>query len=224
MGSNNQPRQRDREGTQRRLIEAAVEILREQGYASLGVNAIAERAGVSKVLIYRYFGDLSGLLDAVPQHLDFTKTGLVDTDLFAPGDPAPFRDRIREAFLEFHDRVASDELTQQLMIQELQADNELTRAFADARERRGVDASDRVAASCAGWAADGTLDVDIHALLALASAGFYYLTLRSRTVQMFNGVDIQSSEGWYRISDTLALLMERALQAPGGGPRDPPPV
>ncbi len=187
MGSNNQPRQRDREGTQRCLIEATVEILREQGYASLGVNTIAERAGVSKVLIYRYFGDLSGLLDAVAQHLDLTKTGLVDTDLFAPGESGQYRDRIPEAFLGFHDRVASDELTLQLMIQELQEDNELTRVFADARERQGVDASDRIAASCAQWAVDGALDVDI-----------------------------QSNEGWYRISDTLALLMERALQASGG--------
>lgn len=39
----------------------------ESGCAQMGVNAIAEKAGYDKVLIYRYFGDLEGLLQRVAE-------------------------------------------------------------------------------------------------------------------------------------------------------------
>ena len=34
----------------------------ESGLESLGLNAVAQRAGVSKMLIYRYFGSLEDLI------------------------------------------------------------------------------------------------------------------------------------------------------------------
>jgi len=47
-----------------RLIGAVSDILKEKGYHGLGVNKIALRAGVSKPMIYEYFGNLNGLLKA----------------------------------------------------------------------------------------------------------------------------------------------------------------
>lgn len=48
--------QKNKEQTKRRLIDAVGEIFRTSGYPGLGVNKVAKAAGVSKELIYRYFG------------------------------------------------------------------------------------------------------------------------------------------------------------------------
>ena len=52
---------RDRDDKMQRLIAAVGEILKQKGYAGLGVNKIALEARVSKELIYRYFGGLNNL-------------------------------------------------------------------------------------------------------------------------------------------------------------------
>ncbi|MDP4185000.1 MAG: TetR/AcrR family transcriptional regulator, partial [Bacteroidota bacterium] len=54
--------QRNREATIKKLIEATGKIITREGFTALGINNIAAEAGVSKVLIYRYFGDLNGLI------------------------------------------------------------------------------------------------------------------------------------------------------------------
>ena len=57
------PRRRYRHGNLARvLLEAAEEILREQGVGGLKLRAIAKRAGVSHTAADPHFGDLAGLL------------------------------------------------------------------------------------------------------------------------------------------------------------------
>lgn len=53
-----------------RLIRAVGELLAEQGYEGLGLNRIALRSGVSKPMVYRYFGGLNGLLKAYIEQAD----------------------------------------------------------------------------------------------------------------------------------------------------------
>jgi AcrR family transcriptional regulator len=52
---------RDRKGTEEAIVAAFEAVLLRDGVAGLGVNAVANEAGVNKVLIYRYFQDLPGL-------------------------------------------------------------------------------------------------------------------------------------------------------------------
>lgn len=56
---------RNRQLTRDRIRDAALQILRSTGFAGWGVNAIAREAGVDKVLLYRYFGSLEGLLESL---------------------------------------------------------------------------------------------------------------------------------------------------------------
>lgn len=55
---------RDRTHTEQRLIETVGQIISQEGYDRVGVNRIASRSGINKILIYRYFGGLEGLLEA----------------------------------------------------------------------------------------------------------------------------------------------------------------
>ena len=60
-------RKRSRSDTEKRFQDAVLELVAESGCAELGVNIVAQQAGADKVLIYRYFGNLEGLLTSVAQ-------------------------------------------------------------------------------------------------------------------------------------------------------------
>ncbi|MBK7396041.1 MAG: TetR/AcrR family transcriptional regulator [Myxococcales bacterium] len=67
-------RSRDKDGTQAELLSAVQRVIEQDGVAGLGVNAVAREAGVDKVLIYRYFGGLEGLLTAFAESAAFWPT------------------------------------------------------------------------------------------------------------------------------------------------------
>lgn len=59
-----------RSGTTReRLLEAAIEMFAERGYAATGVDALCRRAGVAKTGLYWEFQNKVGLLNAVIDHV-----------------------------------------------------------------------------------------------------------------------------------------------------------
>lgn len=55
-------------GTRDRIVRAAAELLAEGGREAMTTRAVAAAAGVQAPTIYRQFGDMSGLLDAVASH------------------------------------------------------------------------------------------------------------------------------------------------------------
>src|SRR5919108_3777049 len=59
----------ERQGEPRqRIIESAVTLHLERGPAQTSINAIAERAGVNRVTVYRHFPDARTLLEACSAH------------------------------------------------------------------------------------------------------------------------------------------------------------
>ena len=57
--------------TEKRLLEAVSKIIEEESFTQIGINRIAKKAQCDKVLIYRYFGGLDGLLAAWAKQYDF---------------------------------------------------------------------------------------------------------------------------------------------------------
>ena len=53
------------EATREQLLEAAVDLLRERGYAGLSIAALCARADVAPTSIYWHFGNKAGLMAAV---------------------------------------------------------------------------------------------------------------------------------------------------------------
>ena len=58
------PRTRDRERTARRILDAALVEFSDHGYGGARIDAVAERSGASKPMIYSYFGDKDALYGA----------------------------------------------------------------------------------------------------------------------------------------------------------------
>jgi AcrR family transcriptional regulator len=53
------------ETRRRELLDAALDVISEQGFAALSVEAVAQGAGVTRPVVYDLFGDLDGLLIAL---------------------------------------------------------------------------------------------------------------------------------------------------------------
>jgi len=91
----------DPETRRTQIIEAATRLFEERDPSDIPFEEIADAAGVSRALVYNYFGDRGGLLAAVLLH-HFEG---VNAHLTAAMDPAdPPSDRVRAivgAYLEF---------------------------------------------------------------------------------------------------------------------------
>src|SRR5918999_1011525 len=61
-------RARREEETRRRITEATVELHREVGPSNTTISAIAERAGVQRLTVYRHFPDEAALFGACSAH------------------------------------------------------------------------------------------------------------------------------------------------------------
>ena len=57
-----------RDDTRARIVAAAISLLNREGRDSVTSRAVADAAGIQAPTIYRLFGDMSGLLDAVAEH------------------------------------------------------------------------------------------------------------------------------------------------------------
>jgi AcrR family transcriptional regulator len=78
-------RPRDEEARQR-ILDAALEVLEEVGFAQVTTEAIAERAGASKATIYRWWPNKAAVLieafrEAVSPELPFPDTGCARKDI-----------------------------------------------------------------------------------------------------------------------------------------------
>ena len=201
---------RDRTTTRARILAAAEQLLTNDGFSALGVNAIAARAGVDKVLIYRYFGGLPQLLS------ELARDGQMWPPLsgVAPDAPSAGDARtlslgaltlllLRAELAALRDRP----LAQQALAWELAERNALTDAMAEARAARHDEMLDTV---CDGRRTPPY--VDVPALMAILGAGLTYLVLMSRTSGTYLGLDLSSDDSWRRVDKTLASVVRAVLE------------
>jgi len=196
-----QPRTRNRAATEERILAAVGQVLARDGFAAVGVNAIAREAGVDKVLIYRYFGGLPELLQAWGRSGRFWPRV---ADLLGDDPQAllarPLAERYARFFAHFVDELRARRLTVEILAAELSHRNELTAILEAEREAWGDEAT-RVLGG-PEFAARPFLN----GVTLLLVAGVQYLVLRSRRIRVFGGVDLQSDAGWAALKASIAEL------------------
>jgi AcrR family transcriptional regulator len=74
------------ERAHRAILQAANELLESEGFAAVTVEAIAERAGVSKATVYRWWPNraavvMDGFLSIVSSEVPFPHTGRAREDI-----------------------------------------------------------------------------------------------------------------------------------------------
>ena len=175
-------------------------VLAEGGFAALTPSAVARQAGVDKMLIYRYFGGLDGLVEAVANGPDFFPT----FDEVCGGDPAALRplpvpERAAAMLDNYARLLMARPMVLELMVWELVERNELTAIMETAREQMGLRLGRELF--------DDVADPDaMGAVTAVLAAGVSYLALRRRKIRWFNGVDLRADEGWAQIRRAVVQM------------------
>lgn len=194
---------RDREQTERQLVEAVGAIVRDEGFDAVGVNAVARRAGVDKVLIYRYFGDLDGLLAAWIATQDYFSRL---QDLLGDTRGAEGKDEImaiaRGVLVGQLRAMTGNRELREIFRWELGTRNAVTDEIARRREKQG---------SAVTKVFERAIDdpsVDVRAVVTLLSAGINYLALRAQTADVYNGIPLTGRRGWTRIEGAIDLLLD----------------
>ena len=85
--------------TRRRIVEAMVALHREVGPARTTISAIAERAGVERLTVYRHFADEAAMFQACSAHFAAEAAPPDPSAWAAVAEPA---ERLRAALLAFY--------------------------------------------------------------------------------------------------------------------------
>lgn len=81
------PRRRlSKDARQRQLIDVSWALIRDEGTDALTLGRLAEKAGVSKPVVYDHFGTRNGLLAVLYQDFDQRQTAIID-DAIAASKP-----------------------------------------------------------------------------------------------------------------------------------------
>lgn len=199
---------RDRERTEQRLIAATGRVLARDGFSHCGVNAVAREAKLDKVLIYRYFEGMPGLLRAYGASRTFWPTV---SDILGPEQQIlrlPLGERLEAIMQALLTALQQRPETLAIMAWELVQRNPLTETLASLRESWSLEL---VQAAMADLQLPDTLADDALTLANLITAGMQYLLLRARTVNEYGGLALDSDAGWQRIRRAIRLLGQ-ALQ------------
>lgn len=183
---------KNRAATEEKIYNAFLELLQEKGPQGVGINAIAKAAGVSKELIYRYYGGLKGLLLAYAQKGDFLQSLLAveDTENMSIGD---IKDFAKQATQELRD----NKLTQEILRWQLLENNEATKElfkFSNSQIGKIFAIHDK----------DSTLN---HAF-QLMIGGYVYFTLLSKFNKKFITTDLTDEQTWSNFDQALARTIE----------------
>ncbi len=196
-------RSRNRDATEAALLTAAKTLLSEQGFQALGINAVARQAKCDKQLIYRYFGGLDGLIDAMGAHLG----ALISEGLDATPPQtqiASYKDlmlHLAQAYLRF---LRTDELVQKIIAWELSAPTETVQRLSAARS-----------VSLMRWiqARRGSLTppegIDAPAMNALVIGAIQQMVLAGGSTGAFMGMALRSDADWQRLETAVSDLITR---------------
>ncbi|MDP9102409.1 MAG: TetR/AcrR family transcriptional regulator [Pseudomonadota bacterium] len=194
-------RRRNRGETEARLRLAVQEVLIEGGFGALNASAVARRAGVDKMLIYRYFGDLKGLIRQIAFGPDFFPSfdDLCGGRTLEAMKALPVSERTAIVLGNNARLLRERPVVLELMIWEMVERNEFTAIMEEARETLGL----RLMADLYPDIADQRLLAGVSALL---SAGVTYLVLRARKIRWYAGVNLKSEEGWAEVEAAIRAL------------------
>jgi AcrR family transcriptional regulator len=196
-------RRKSRVKTELAILGALERLLTKHGFEGLGVNAVAQAAGVSKELIYRYFGGLEGLILAWVEERDYWSMRGIDAELKELDASADAKVMMRKSLKAFLRDLRSKPQIQEIRRWEIHSRSPLARRIARRREEAGRRFISRVPKDSVH---------DVAAIYAVLQAGLCYLVLRSTALKSYSGVSLRSAGGWRRFEAAIDALLDAVFE------------
>lgn len=191
-----------RRATEDALLDALDTVLQRDGLRNLSVNAVVEAAGVGKPLLYRYFGNLQGLVQAWGKRRGFW---VEVADSGPPSrhkrDDTSFRQQIADELVASAEYLRAHPVTLEFLAEELTATSELSAAFAEARDNCRRPFLKTMLRD------PRYLRRDHRRVIVIIHAALTYLAMRSQRSPNFMGLRLDTDAGW---RDVLGMARELA--------------
>ena len=192
---------KNRRETEEKILEAVGKIVLEKDFSALGVNAVALEAGVSKVLIYRYFGSFDGLLTtwAVRSHFwtGFEQTG----HDFTGRSAADAKEIITDIFIRQIRIMRDNPLLRKLIRWHVSTDNPVSGEILAKVEEEGHKLS-------TNFMKRYSSSLDLEAMTAILVGGIYYLGIISDRADIFNAVPLKGPGSAERFEQAVRRMIE----------------
>jgi AcrR family transcriptional regulator len=187
----------------RQLLDAATEVFVARGYHAAAMDEIAERAGVSKPVLYQHFPGKQELYLAL---LDESVERLTEAVAEAIRSTADNRQRVNATFAAYFGYVAEHSGTFKLVFESDFTSEPAVRARLDAADRACAELISEVIKEDAGLADDESYLLSIGLLgMAQVSARYWLSTLgsipREAAEQLVARLAWRGISGWPRTSD-----------------------
>lgn len=194
--------ERNRVETERKILDAVGCIVETDGFEKVGINAVAKKAGIAKMLIYRYFTSIDGLLAAYIKLNDYWLN--IPLDIVLDKESLiPFVVQVyKSQIMQLRDSV----VMRRLLRWELGNDNPIIAAIRSQREENGMTLI-KVVSSVSGKPIK-----EIAEMASLLSASITYLALLADTYPIYNGLDIANDKGWEDLIDGIEKFIIKYLE------------
>ena len=190
-------KKRDRERTKGKILKAVGEVIEQFGTEKVGVNLIARTAGVNKVLIYRYFESVDGLMEQYVKSGEYAST--MGEEYIESMNSIPPEER-NKALVKLMGTFLAD-------LRERKATRDLLRWEIGTGKSMLSEARNQVASRIAEKIGELPNYKDTSALMAFLTAGIYYMTIATDYRDKMIDVDLHSEEGWKRIEKVIESII-----------------
>ena len=176
-------------------------IIENDGFTKIGVNRIASQAGCDKVLIYRYFGGLDGLLVEWAKRHDyysFAYSEFIDT--IKQSEKWDIRQIVKDVLFRQLHYLKENVLMQQLLVWELSGHSSF-KGILEERERIGYKLQEEL---------NKSLDIgnDNDMSVAIIISAINYIVLFTRQYPKLNGIDFSRPEAWSRMEAMISKYVD----------------
>ena len=192
---------RDRSATSARILKAATELLAEDGFQNFGINAVARRAGCDKQLIYRYYGGMDGLVDAI----GFELARWIEEKMPVGGSSGfmlTYGDLVEHMMMLFMQALRNDPLTRRIIAWEVSDNSPQVRRLSEARSRALGLWIEKVRG-----AMPPPKGIDHLALNAMLLAAAQHVVLAGATANRFAGLELSTDKDWDRVGQAVRRLV-----------------
>ncbi|TCR92806.1 TetR/AcrR family transcriptional regulator [Rhizobium sp. BK376] len=192
---------RNRAATEAAILNAAKWLLAEEGFQGFGINAIARRAGCDKQLIYRYYGGLDGLVEAIGTDLGSWVKDRIPEDtggmfLLTYGD---LMERLVILFLE---ALRDDPLMRRIVAWEVSENTEQVRRLSEARSKALAAWIERMRGSLVP-----PKGVDATSVNAMLFAAVQHLVLSAAISGQCAGLALKTAKDWEKAAAALKRIV-----------------
>ena len=193
----------DKERSMQRLLEAVGCVIKEKGYTGLGPTNIAKAAGLSKRLIYFYFGSVDNLIEKYVRSKDYFAGASNGADQLLEQNKETGTCKLLESILVSQlEHFNNNEEMQKIILWQISERSQIMFEVAETREKVGTEFFEL---------ADKELDrkkADLRAVAGLLVGGIYYMVLHAKSNDsLFCEIDVNSQDGINRIKNAIGDIL-----------------